>query len=121
MKLHWITNYLAVNEDRAVKLADLDYAPEEAANTGDDMGVLYAAPISKTCGEWKPGDGELAIYATTKSDPVLLGRMLESDVVWCDGDSEFDPYAMWNTLQIATGWSDTDMARLIRAAIPSVS
>lgn len=121
MKLHWITSYVAVNEDGAVKLADLDYAPEEASNTGDDMGGLYAAPISKTSGEWKPGAGELAIYATTKSDPILLGHMLDSKVAWCDGDSEFDPYAMWNTLRSATEWSDTEIGHLIRAAIPSAS
>jgi hypothetical protein len=119
MKLHWITNYVAVNLDQAIKLADLDYAPEESSSTGDDVGALYAALIAKTSGtEWKPGDGHLVIYATTNSDPILLGHMLASKVVWSDGDSDFDPYEMWNTLRNATGWTDTDLGRLIRAAIP---
>ncbi len=119
MKLQWITSYLAVNADRAIKLANLDYAPEESSATGGDLGVLYAAPIAKTAGiEWKPGQDELAIYATTNADPILLGRLLASKVAWCDGDSDFDPYEMWNTLSIATGWADTDMGRIVRAAIP---
>jgi hypothetical protein len=121
MKPIWITNYVAVNADRAIKLADLDYAPEEAPG-GEDLGILYAAPIAKTSGiEWKPGDGDFAIWATTNADPILLGRILASEVVWCEGDSDFDPYEMWNTLRIATGWTDTDQGRLVRAALPSTA
>jgi hypothetical protein len=103
-------------------LADLDFAPEESSNNGNDLGTLYATPIAKTSGtEWKPGDGHLAIYATTNSDPILLGHLLASKVVWFDGDSDFDPYEMWNTLGNATGWSDTDLGRLIRGTIPKVA
>jgi hypothetical protein len=121
LKLHWITNYIAVNADRAIKLANLDYSPETSSSTGRDLGVLYAAPIAKTSGEWKPGVDELAIYATTNSDPILLGRTHASKVVWCDGDSDFDPYEMWATLRIATGWTDSELGRLVVAAVPSAS
>ncbi|WP_433975850.1 hypothetical protein [Tunturiibacter lichenicola] len=113
MKFSWITNYLAVNEDRATKLADLDFAPEESFNSGVDLGVLYAAPIAKTSGtKWKLSDGTLAIYAATNADSILLGHMLATEVVWCDGDSDFDPFEMWKTLRIATGWTDTDLGRV---------
>jgi len=122
LKLFWITNYLAVNADEATRLADLDFAPEESFNTGGDLGALYAAPIAKTAGtDWKPSDGALAIYATTNAAPILLGHILPSKVVWSDGDSDFDPYEMWNTLQSATGWTDTDLGRLVRAAIPKAA
>lgn len=83
----YLNNSVQVDHFARVKLASLDYNPED--DRPDCKGNLYVAPIVKIDG-LKPEDwaGELCLYATTNADPIRLGYVRKGGVEFVPSDSD---------------------------------